>query len=206
MKRWPILVSFVLFVGLCASATFWSMQLFKPAVRPVAFPKPSIRTEANPETALGLFGGRAAPAAVASNFQLRGVVVSRNPLESVAILVADSKPAEAVRMNSEVMPGVTVKEIHPLFVLLSDGGVMKRVELPDAASQSRAESPVGLVQPQPAAGPAAAPNFVPPPPPSPPGSPAPTPMPQNPTAQGEEISPQNNPAARFGHPGMHKTH
>jgi len=192
MKRWPILVSFVLFVGLCASATFWSMQLFKPVVRPVAFPKPSARTEVSTEGALGLFGGRAAPAAVASNFQLHGVVVAKNPLESVAILAADNKPAEAVRNNSEVMPGVTVKEVHPQYVLLSDGGVMKRVELPDSAPQSRVDAPVGVVQQNPPPAPAA-PNFVPPPP-------APQlVMPQNPNAQDDQAPPPNNPRPRMGH-------
>jgi general secretion pathway protein C len=164
MKRWPILVSFILFVGLCASATFWAMQLFKPAVRPVAMPKVSNKVDVDPEAALELFGGRAVAVAAASNFQLKGVVVARNALESVAILVADSKPAEAVRVNAEVIPGVTVKEVHSQYVLLSDGGVVKRVELPAAAQQSRVDSPVGMIQ-APVVAPAGAPNLPPPPPP-----------------------------------------
>ena len=32
MKRWPLLVSFVLFIALCVSATYWGMQLYKPPV------------------------------------------------------------------------------------------------------------------------------------------------------------------------------
>ena len=186
MKRWPILVSFVLFVGLCASATFWGMQLFKPVVRPVAFPKPSTKTEVDPEAALGLFGGRAAPAAVASNFQLRGVVVAKNPLESVAILAADSKPAEAVRVNFEIMPGVTVKEVHSQYVLLSDGGVMKRVELPEPTPQ-----PIGIVQPT-----AAAPNLAPPPPPAP----------QNQNWQDGQPPSPNSPTPPIGHLAGRKAH
>ncbi len=46
MKRWPLLVSFVLFIALCVSATYWGMQLYKPPVRAVAAP-----------LCLGLFGG-----------------------------------------------------------------------------------------------------------------------------------------------------
>ncbi|MFI4941172.1 MAG: hypothetical protein ACHP7O_12635, partial [Burkholderiales bacterium] len=97
MKRWPILVNFILFVGLCMSGTFWAMQLFKPAARPVVAPTQRIAA-VNAEAAAGLFGGRPAAVAVASNFQLKGVVAADNALESVAILAADGKPAEAVRV------------------------------------------------------------------------------------------------------------
>lgn len=192
MKRWPILVSFVLFVGLCASAAFWAMQLFKPAVRPVAMPVQSNKIEVDPEAAIGLFGGRATAVAAASNFQLKGVVVSKNALESVAILVADSKPAEAVRVNSEVMPGVTVKEVHPQYVLLSDGGVVKRVELPATAPQMRVDSPMGMIQPPQAGSPVGAPNMPSPPPPPPA---------QIPAGQegGAQQPPSNLPPSMAGH-------
>jgi general secretion pathway protein C len=140
MKRWPILVSFVLFVGLCASATFWAMQFFKPTVRQVAMPKPQARSAVDPTAAIGLFGGRAVEVAAASNFQLKGVVVANNADESVAILAADSKPPEAIRINTDIIPGVTVKEVHAQYVLLSDGGVVKRVDLPINAPTSSAPS------------------------------------------------------------------
>ena len=84
------------------------------------------------EAALGLFGGNAS-VAVASNFQLKGVVVSDVARESVAILSADGKPAQAIAVGAEVQPGVTVKEVHAQYVLLSDAGVIKRVELPESA-------------------------------------------------------------------------
>ncbi|MGZ5780222.1 MAG: type II secretion system protein N, partial [Burkholderiaceae bacterium] len=79
---------------------------------------------------------------VASNFQLKGVVVADKPEESVAILSADGKPPQSVAMNAEVMPGVTVKEVHAKYVVLSDGGVNKRVELPESGQQLRLD-PVG---------------------------------------------------------------
>jgi general secretion pathway protein C len=53
--------------------------------------------------------------------------------ESIAILAADGKPAEAIRANREIQPGVIVKEVHPRYVLLQDNGVIKRVELPEDA-------------------------------------------------------------------------
>ncbi|HEY8023972.1 MAG TPA: type II secretion system protein N [Burkholderiaceae bacterium] len=156
MKRWPILFSFLLFLALCMSGTYWVMQFIKPEVRSVAMPKPQAKAEVDPEVAMGLFGGHLSVAA-ASNFQLKGVVVSQNAAESVAILAADGKPAEAVRLNAEIVPGVTIKEVHSQYVLLSENGVVKRVELPAAATIGHGDSPIGI-QPQP--GPIPAPNIV----------------------------------------------
>jgi general secretion pathway protein C len=133
MKRLPQVVSFVLFVALCASAAYWAMQLFKPPVRPVAAPPRVAKAEVKPESAAALFGGGRSQVDVASNYQLRGVIVSGTGRESVAILSADGKPAQAIRVAAEVMPGVTVKEVHRDHVLLSEGGVTKRVELPESA-------------------------------------------------------------------------
>jgi general secretion pathway protein C len=129
MKRWPLITSFVLFIALCVSAAYWAMQLLKPPVRSVAAAPQTVQTEANLDTASGLFGGHSS-AAVASNFQLKGVVLASNPAESIAILAANGRPAHAIRTNGEVIPGVTVKEVHSRHVLLSENGVTKRVELP----------------------------------------------------------------------------
>jgi general secretion pathway protein C len=129
MKRWPLITSFVLFVALCASAAYWAMQLFKPAHRAVVQPPQSSYTAPKLDAAAGLLGGRSS-FAVASEFQLKGVVVASNPAESIAILSANGKPAQSIRINAEVAPGVSVKEVHKGYVLLSVGGAMKRVELP----------------------------------------------------------------------------
>lgn len=133
MKRWPLLVSFVLFIALCVSATYWGMQLYKPPARAVAAPPPAVQAPPDPRAAVVLFGGRQGPVAVATNYQLRGVVSAGINGESIAILAADGKPAEAIRANREIQPGVIVKEVHPRYVLLQDNGVIKRVELPDDA-------------------------------------------------------------------------
>jgi general secretion pathway protein C len=130
MKRWPLVASFVLFIALCASLAYWAMQFFKPPVRPVAAPPPSVQAPPNIDAAASLFGGKGSTA-VASNFQLKGVIMAGTAADSVAILVADGKPAQAVRANAEVMPGVKVKEVNRRYVVLSDNGVEKRVELPE---------------------------------------------------------------------------
>ena len=141
MKRWPLVATFVLFIAACVSAAYWAMQLFKPPVRPVAAPPQTVQTAPRLDAAAALFGGRLT-IAVASNFQLKGVVVAGNAAESIAILAAVGKPAQVVKINEEVAPGIKVTEVHPRYVLLSEGGVVKRVELPeDMNGRARADLP-----------------------------------------------------------------
>ena len=135
MKRLPVITSFALFIALCVSAAYWAMQFFKPPLRPVAAPAQTVQPAPRLEAATGLFGGRD-HAVIASNFQLKGVVVASNPVESVAILAADGKPPQSVRINDAVAPGVTLNEVHSRYVLLSEGGALKRVDLPEVAKLS----------------------------------------------------------------------
>lgn len=131
MKRLPLAADFILFVAFCVSAAYWGLQLFKPQVRPVAAPLQAAPVALNLEAAAGLFGGRSAGEVVASIFQLKGVIAA-GP-DSVAILVADGKPPQAVGVNMEVASGVTVKEVYRQYVLLNAGGTVKRVDLPEIA-------------------------------------------------------------------------
>jgi len=161
MKRWPLVASFVLFIALCASVAYWAMQLFRPPLRAVTAPPPASRPAPRIEAAAQLLGGRS-NIAVATNFQLRGVIASGSAGESIAILAADGKPAQAVRANAEVIPGVVVKEVHPRYVLLSEGGVTKRVELPvDAKSQGGVGNVAPGPQPSPPGFPPVAPQNAP---------------------------------------------
>ncbi len=153
-KRLPLLASFVCFVALCASVTYWTIQYMKPPARPLATVMPGALPELPLEVAASLFGGRAAKVAVASNFQLKGVIFAANAIDGVAILGADGKPPVASRVNGEVVPGVTVKEVHRGYVLLNEGGMVKRVELQEGAKGGmQFESPVaqsvGPVSPPP---------------------------------------------------------
>ena len=134
MKRMPLIASFVLFIALCVSAAYWAMQLLNPPVRAVAAPPRTEQPTPSLAAAANLLGGHST-AVVASNFQLKGVVMASDPADSVAILAANGKKPQAVRTNAEVMPGVTVKEVQRDHVLLSEGGVIKRVELPKDAKR-----------------------------------------------------------------------
>jgi general secretion pathway protein C len=148
MKRLPVVVSFLLFIALCASIAYWAMQLFKPPVRPVAAPPRAVQAEVRTEAAMSLLGGGRSQGAtaVATNYQLKGVVVAGNMRDSVAILSADGKPAQAVRADMEILPGVTVQEVHRDHVVLSEGGVSKRVELPEGAKGSGETASVAPVR------------------------------------------------------------
>jgi general secretion pathway protein C len=149
MKRLPVLVTFVLFLALCASAAYWFLQFWRPPVRQMAAPVTMATNDVSLDAAATLFGGRPAAVGVASNFQLKGVVVAENGRESVAILSADGKPAQAVGLNTEFQPGVMVKEVHPQYVLLSDSGVVKRVTLPEPSRSTQNEIVPGALSPLP---------------------------------------------------------
>jgi len=154
-KRLPEFLSLLLFMLLCACTAYWVMQLIKPPLRAVTAPPQAEQAQVDVSLAAGLFGGRGT-VTVASNYQLLGVVAAKKNEDSVAILSADGKPAQAVRQGKELLPGTSIKEVHATYVLLSEGGVLKRVMLPeDVRSKSGMASPA----PIPASGRApAAPN------------------------------------------------
>jgi general secretion pathway protein C len=135
MKRLPLFISFILFIALCVSLAYWALQLFKPPLRPIAATPPASAPAINLEAAAGLFGGQQATA-MASNIELKGIIDAGKPGESVAILAANGKPAQALAVGRELLPGLNVKEIHAGYVLLSEGGAVKRVELPEKAKNA----------------------------------------------------------------------
>ena len=124
---------FLGFVLLCMSLTYWGLQMFKPAPRAVADAAKTARTAAGLEVAAGMFGGRAANVALASNYQLKGVVMASNPADSAAIIGVDGKPAQSWNVGQQLQSGVSVKEVHANYIVLNEGGLMKRVELPETA-------------------------------------------------------------------------
>lgn len=124
-KRLPILLSLLALILLAASIAYWVLQLYKPEQRPLAAAPVASQPEPSPDAAATLFGGQ--PTQVISNFQLTGVVSAGR--DSAVILVADGEPPKAVRIGRDIVPGVTVAEVHPRYIMLSDNGVMKRVDL-----------------------------------------------------------------------------
>lgn len=148
-KRLPLLFTVLALVLLVASSAYWFLQLYKPEQRPLAAAPAVALAEPSPEAAAYLFGGQ--PTAVAiSNYQLTGVISAGS--NSAVILVAEGSPPKAVRIGREIVPGVTVAEVHPKYVMLSEGGVMKRVDLaPDTGSSSQPGMAPPVPMPQPVA-------------------------------------------------------
>jgi general secretion pathway protein C len=126
-KRLPLLLSLLGVILLAASLAYWVLQLYQPPQRPLAAVPQSAPPEPSVDAAATLFGGQVAVAS-AANYQLTGIVSAGR--DSVAILIADNAPPKALKVGRELAPGVTLAEVHPRYVMLSDGGVMKRVDLP----------------------------------------------------------------------------
>jgi general secretion pathway protein C len=138
MKRLPVLSSFIIVLVLSASLAYWAMQLLKPPERPIAIAQVQNAPPANLQAAAGLFGGQSVSSA-ASNYRLTGVIAAGDGSgsdghrsgghRSAAIMVIDGKAPQAVPVGRAVAPGVLLTEVHPKYVLLSDGGTIKRVDL-----------------------------------------------------------------------------
>lgn len=130
-----VVVSATLLAVLCSSGTWWALQFSKAPQRTLAAaPMASIQID---NTATALLFGRGS--AIASNYQLKGIVLATVDSDSVAIVSADGKPARAAKIGTEIGPGVRVLEIRADGVLLSDNGVQKQVPLPQPARPAPAQ-------------------------------------------------------------------
>jgi general secretion pathway protein C len=136
-KRLPLLLSLLGVILLAASLAYWILQLYQPPQRPLAAAPQAALPDPAIDAAATLFGGQIAVAS-ATNYQLTGVVADGN--SSVAIIVAEGSPPKALKVGHELAPGVKLAEVHPRYVMLSDGGVMKRVDL---ATDAKAAAPMG---------------------------------------------------------------
>ena len=132
MKQLPLIAASALFVAVCGSASYWGMLWTQPPARPlvaaakVPAPPPGI------EAAAGLFGG--APGAAAARVQMKGGI-EEGP-DGGGSLGAEGKPPVTVGVDQEAAPGVTVREIHLTYVMIDEGGTVKRLDLPAAAANA----------------------------------------------------------------------
>lgn len=136
-KRLPLLTSLFGVILLAGSLAYWILQLYQPPQRPIAAVPHTSMPEPSIDAAATLFGGQVATAS-ATNYQLTGIVAAGS--DSAAIIVAEGSPPKALKVGKEVAPGITLAEVHPRYVMLSDGGVMKRLDL---AADSKAAAPMG---------------------------------------------------------------
>lgn len=157
MKRLPLVANFILSTVLCASLAYWGIAFFKPRSRPVAPPAQQLGAPvARIEAAAGLFGGRPDGALAAGDFQLKGVIAA-GP-NGVAILSASGKPPQVVGVGMEAASGVTVDAVYATYVLLNEGGMIQRLDLPENAKGGLATGALALASPSGAPVPAPAMN------------------------------------------------
>lgn len=133
MKRIPLIISFVFFVLLCASISFWAMHLIKPQVRKILAPQIT-KPVADVESVASLFGGAML---VDTSYQLKGLIQANPMNESVAVIGVDGKPTKAYSFDSEVNPGSALNEVYSNYILLKDNGINKRVELPQETTSTQ---------------------------------------------------------------------
>lgn len=134
MTRLPAILSFLLFLALAATLAYWISQWTAPAPRAVSSPPRTERAQVPVSAAANLFGGRSEGTSMA-NVQLRGVVHSGRASDSVAIIAVEGKPPRALRVNSEIAPGVKVKQILNKTVVVSEQGAERELSLPVFAAQ-----------------------------------------------------------------------
>jgi general secretion pathway protein C len=181
-KRLPLLLSLLGVILVAVSLAYWILQLYQPPQRPLAAVPQAAMPDPAIDAAATLFGGQVAVAS-ATNYQLTGVVADGN--SSVAIIVAEGAPPKALRVGKELAPGITLAEVHPRYVMLSDGGVMKRVDL---ATDTKPAASMGGGAP----GGASA---------APPGTPQ-NPLPNFPQPQQVTVAPAVQPAQATPEPPM----
>jgi general secretion pathway protein C len=206
-KRLPLLLSLLGVIVLAGSLAYWILQLYQPPQRPIAAVPHSAMPDPPIDAAATLFGGQIATAN-ASSYQLTGIVSAGR--DSVAIIVAEGSPPKALVVGKELAAGITLAEVHPRYVMLSDGGVMKRLDLATDTKPAVAMGGPGVPSPAAAAMPAnLAPGAAVPEPPMSPGA---VPqqqiqqqvqqqVPQQPLPQPGEVS-QTQPFPDPGNPGQ----
>jgi general secretion pathway protein C len=143
-ERLPDAVSFLFFIGVWISLSFWLRLWLIPGVP--SEPTFTVAEQNIPpiSSAANLFGGSQQASALAS-VQLNGVIRSTRPQESVVIIAAEGGPPRALRLHAEVMPGIVVKEINSRSVILSGKGAERELALPAFAAQSGTLSPAAGV-------------------------------------------------------------
>lgn len=134
MNRLSATLSFLLFLAIAATLAYWISQWTAPSPRAVSSPPKTEHVQTPVSAAASLFGGRSDVGSMA-NVQLRGVVHSGRASDSVAIIVVEGKPARALKLNSEIAPGVKIKQILNKTVVVSQQGMERELSLPVFTAQ-----------------------------------------------------------------------
>jgi type II secretory pathway component PulC len=78
--------------------------------------------------AMSLFGGSSNNESRFPLF-LRGVILSGESGASLAIIGAPGSPQKLIQRDAELMPGITLQEIHAKYIVVLDHGLRREVPL-----------------------------------------------------------------------------
>ena len=138
-RHWPTLTGAVLVLVLLAQVARLLWLSFAPAAAPVTT---AIQPSQVPDLAgMDPFNGKAAPGEAADTgggWALFGLRVDGGG--GSAILARDKAPQQSYRVGEEISPGVVLESVAVDHVVLMDGGVSRRLELPSTPAASPAPS------------------------------------------------------------------
>ena len=136
MKRLPLMCSFILFILLCASVTYWLLQWMVPTTRTLQAVAPAEPALPELSAATQLFGG-ASTEATSAPLQLSGIIYASKASERVAIIATEAKPARALRLHAEVAPGIIIKQINQRSVVVLENSQQRVIPLPKLSSTAK---------------------------------------------------------------------
>jgi general secretion pathway protein C len=125
------LVHFVGAALACAQLAYWSIRL--TTAPPAAAPMPARGVQTREPDASLLareFGLVETVSNVTNNIQVSGVFAAGR--DSAAVMTVDDRPARAVLLGQEVVPGSTLVEVQSQGVTLESGGVRRQLQVPRA--------------------------------------------------------------------------
>jgi general secretion pathway protein C len=131
-KRFIAIV--LLVVAILASIVYWVLRLRgDDAPPPASVP---ITASAPPSASVALFGEHPDLLPSAANLSITGVIIAPDPQDSIAIVVESGQRPRALRVGAPVSAGLHLAEVHPRYIVVSDGEHSTRIALPERAAQS----------------------------------------------------------------------
>jgi general secretion pathway protein C len=120
--------SVFLFLLLCASLTYWTLFFTTQPTHQVALSSVNEMPPVVLSDAMSLFGGSSNNESRFPLF-LRGVILSGESDASLAIIGAPGLPQKLIQRDAELMPGITLHEIHANYIVVLDHGLRREVPL-----------------------------------------------------------------------------
>lgn len=128
MNRISQACSTLLFLLWCASLTYWTLYFTTPPSHQVASLSVHDMTKVSLTDAMSLLGGGSNNENRIPLF-LSGVILSGESGASLAIIGAPGATQRVIRRGAELMPGITLQEIHAKYIVVLDHGLQREVPL-----------------------------------------------------------------------------